>query len=334
MIDKIKFLLNSVYLYKDYIERAKNNCQRRFLAFKIILNAMSFEDLTSNRQFSYFRQIRNVFLAHKQNDGFFSAFNSSDYIIRSNIELLVQMMESDLSGVSGVRYFPEVINTPTKSRLMDLIEEKLTDLHKEFCEGFRLSNNFLCTNKNQIKEVSVNELAGVYYRYNSSKELSILANDMISILYDKSGYDNALLNFKIDYILHAVNMHDTVFKDMHNSYSIDGLYEVVSNGSIVDLAYLDYLRSDTQFNSTYLELRNIRNKLAGHMDNRLPLNLLVQLVNNYNIEDAFGFVNKLDKAVFETSMLHIALRIRYHSVYMQLTGIKEVMSFQNTDYNT
>lgn len=334
MEDKKRFLLNSVLLYKDIIAQTENNCLRRFLAFKIIVNAMSFEDLVNDRQFSDIREVRNIFLAHKQNNQFSKAFNSSELIKGKNIDQLIAFMTSHLTDQTNIEYFEELTNATKRGQFVHLCKQILKLFEEEFYVGFRISNNFLCTGEGQIKEVSSSNLSGSFYRYNSSKELSILANFFISNLTTYTGYPNALQNFKIDYILHAVNMKDCIFKDTLNTHSIEGLFEVLTASSIGDTTALQQLLSDTAFQAKYSEMRNIRNKLAGHMDTRVALTDLLTLVDDFDISTAYDFVNKLDKAVFDTANTHIAIQHNYHSFNMKMDNkdIIAISGLKNSDY--
>ena len=98
MEEKKRFLLNSSLVYNNILKNTQNNCIRKFLAFKIVNNTMSFEDLINNRTFADLRQIRNVFLAHKQEDNFFNAHSSSEYINNGNIELLIEFMKNNIQN--------------------------------------------------------------------------------------------------------------------------------------------------------------------------------------------------------------------------------------------
>lgn len=334
MEDKKRFLLNSVLLYKKIIAQTDNNCLRRFLAFKIIVNAMSFEEIVNDRQFTDIREVRNIFLAHKQNNQFSKAFNSSELIKNKNIDQLIAFMTGHLADQTNIEYFEELTDSAKLLKFENLSKQILKLFEEEFYVGFRISNNFLCTGEGQIKEVSSSNLAGSFYRFNSSKELSILSNFFITNLLTYPSYPNALQNFKIDYILHAVNMKDCIFKDTLNGHSIDGLFEVLTATNVGDTTALQGLQTDTPFQTKYDEMRHIRNKLAGHMDKREPLNELLKLVYDFDITTAYDFVNKLDKAVYDTSQTHFAIQHHYHSFNMKMNSkdIIAIEGLKNSDY--
>ena len=295
---------------------------------------MSFEDIVSDRQFTDIREVRNIFLAHKQNNQFSKAFNSSELIKSRNIDQLIAFMTNHLASQANIEYFIELTDPNLLADFEELSKEILKLFEEEFYVGFRISNNFLCTGEGQIKEISSSNLAGSFYRYNSSKELSILANFFISNLQNYPYYPNALQNFKIDYILHSVNMKDCVFKDTLNGHSIDGVFEILTNDVIGDTTSLQDLLTDNDFQSKYTEMRHIRNKLACHMDNKEPLADLLKLVDDFDITTAYEFVNKLDKAVFDAAQSHIAIQHNYHSFNIKIDdkNIIAIKGLKNSDY--
>ncbi|MEA5428530.1 hypothetical protein [Arcicella lustrica] len=334
MEDKKRFLLNSALLYQKIIEQTDNNCLRKFLAFKIIINAMSFEDVVDDRKFTAIREVRDIFLAHKQNNQFSKAFNSSELVKSKNIDQLIAFMTGHLADQTNIKYFEELTDAEKLLKIENLAKQTLKLFEAKFYNGFRVSNNFLCTGENQIKEASSNNLSGCFYRYNSSKELSILANFFINNLSIDLNYPNALRNFKIDYIFHAVNMKDCIFKDIYNRYSIDGLYEVIDELGIGNITVLQELLTNPIFQSKYIEMRHIRNQIAGHMNRMEPLNDLFKLVDDFDIGTAYDFVSKLDKAVYDTAYTHFAIRPHYDSFSMKIenTDIIAISGLKNSDY--
>ncbi len=335
MNEKLLFLLNSSKLYKNFILLTENDCLRRFLAFKIMMNCMSFEDLINNRQFRTVRPIRDVFLAHKQENDFFNAFDASNLITNNLIEQLIDFMESN-SNLEG-NIFLEIDDEELKEDILYLTKNILNKFEEDYFSGYRLSNNFLCTQHDQISEISSGPVASVFYRYNSSKQLSFLSNYFISNIVNVPKMNFVLRNAKIDYVLHAVNMHDSIFKDDRNRHSIDGLREVLLTESIGDIFALDHLQQDSSFLDIYHQLRLVRNKLAGHMDRTASLSDLLPLVDDLNFDDVFGFVNKLDKAVFDTAQTHIAIRVHNlpnqpRALNIDDSNIIEIKGLQNEPY--
>lgn len=337
MNEKLSFLINSSKLYRDFTYLTKNDCLRRFLAFKVILNCMSFEDLVNNRQFESIRQIRNVFLAHKQEGEFFDAFRASNLIKSTLIDQMITFMEEN--AVLDENEFPELYDDEPRKRIFRLTEQILSKFEQDYFSGFRLSNNFLCSQKGQISEISSGHIASVFYRYNNSKYLSFLSNYFISNLinYSEMGFVFVLRNAKIDYVLHAVNMYDSIFKDSFNKYSIDGLYEVLLTENIGNVSALDALKNDSGLLSTYDQLRHIRNKLAGHMDQSTSISDLICLVDQLNLDNVFDFVNKLDRAIFDTAQTHIAIRV--HNLPNEPGALKirdesvvDIQGFENDSY--
>lgn len=335
MNEKLLFLLNSSNLYKNFISLTGNDCLRRFLAFKIIMNCMSFEDLINNRQFSNVRPIRDIFLAHKQENDFFNAFNASNVITNNLIEQLIEFMENNSSLEENI--FPEMEDEELKEDILNITKNILKKFEEDYFSGYRLSNNFLCTQRDQISEISSGPIASVFYRYNSSKQLSFLSNYFISNVVDVPKMDFVLHNAKIDYVLHAVNMHDCIFKDGFNMHSIDGLHEVLLAESIGDISALDHVQQDSSFLDIYHQLRLVRNKLAGHMDRTASLSDLLSLVDDLNFDDVFDFVNRLDKAVFDTAQTHIAIRVHNlpnqpKALNIDNSNIIQIKGLQNEPY--
>lgn len=309
MNNKLCFLLKSSLLYKEFTFLTKNDCLRRFLAFKIILNCMSFEDLVGKRQFNSIRPIRDVFLAHKQKGDFFNAFDATNLINSSLIDQMISFMETRINLDKST--FPELNDNGLRDEIFKVTKLILEKIEEDYFSGYRISNNFLCAQKEQIAEISSGPIASIFYRYNSSKQLSFFSNYFISNLIDIHDMTFILQNMKIDYVLHAVNMFDCIFKDTKNSHSIDGLQEVLQAKNIGDVSALVSVQQDSSLLATYKKLRNVRNKLAGHMDNRNSLDDLLTLLDQLDFKDIFCFVNRLDKAVYDTAETHIAIRVHY-----------------------
>lgn len=335
MKEKLYFLLKSSKLYQEFTYLTENDCLKRFLAFKVILNCMSFEDLVKNRQFSSIRSIRNVFLAHKQEGDFFNAFNAINLISSSLIDQLISFMEDYTDLNESV--FSELNDHGLRNKIFELTKKILEKFEEDYFTGFRLSNNFLCVQNEQISEISSGPISSIFYRYNSSKHLSFLSNYFISNLVSYPEMIFVLRNAKIDYVLHAVNMFECIFKDTHNNYSIDGLHDVLLAKNIGDISALASLQQDSGLLDTYKQLRNVRNKLAGHMDKNSSLEDLLALTDQLDFDNVFCFVNRLDKAVFDTANTHIAIRVHYmpnqpKALSINDSNVIEVSGFQNEPY--
>ena len=322
MNNKFCFLLKSSLLYKEFTSLTENDCLRRFLAFKIVLNCMSFEDLAGKRQFNSIRPVRDVFLAHKQKGDFFNAFNATNLINSSLIDQMISFMETKTN--LDKRTFPELNDNRLREKIFKVTKAILEKIEEDYFSGYRFSNNFLCTQKEQIAEISSGPIASIFYRYNSSKQLSFFSNYFISNIINFNDMNLILNNMKIDYVLHAVNMFDCIFKDTKNSHSIDGLQEVLQAENIGDISALVSVQQDSSLLATYKKLRNVRNKLAGHMDNRNNLKDLLTLLDELDFEDVFCFVNRLDKAVHDTAQTHIAIRVHYMHNQPRASNIDDV----------
>lgn len=333
--DKKKFLVNNSVMYRNLIKLTENECLRRFLAFRIILDAMCYEDLINNRSFNTLRTIRDALLAHKQKYGFFEGFSASEHIVESNINSLIEFMTDNLDDSSRSLYFKEVRNIGVSTRLEHILGKVLNNFDKEYYSGYRISNNFLCTISTQIQEISSSELAGVFYRYNSSKELGAFYNCLFTNIRFDFELQNAVLGFKADFILHCVNMHDCIFKDTHNRYSIDGLYEIMESDNIGHISYRDnLLKTKTDVNDSYRELRKIRNHCIGHIDRRMNLDQIIKELDEYDIQKAFDFINKLDGSVLESTKAHIAISIHasLNTAKISDPNIIEVKGIENVPF--
>ena len=268
---KKMFLLQGSELYTAMIELTNNQVLRRYLAFRIIVNAMAFEELIDDRRDQRMRDIRNVLLAHKQEARFFEAFEAYQEITRLTVAPLLDFMRTK-TGTPDPNYLvPELQPGSVKQKLERLVEKVFKMYDEEFLAGNRLTNNFLCYTGNSIHEVSQGDLAGVFYRYNSSKALFILADRILA----EAEKDPDLLwltrHAKLDLLLHAQNMTDCIIKDRLNGHSIDGLLEFMTAGGVGDPAALVALSQDQAFRTKYQQVRFLRNKLIGHMDGKLPL---------------------------------------------------------------
>jgi len=132
-------------------------------------------------------------------------------------------------------------------------------------------------------------------------------------------------------------MCDCIFKDKYNRHSINGLYEILNEEQIGSNQYLEVLKNDNDFWEIYRKLRKIRNKLSGHMDKRLDLEILLNLLGEINLNELFDFVNTLDKTVYETAFTHIAIQTHYMSnepngENLNIKNIIEINGIENKPY--
>jgi hypothetical protein len=68
--NKAKFVYEGSVLYHRMTCYADSDVIRRFLAFRIVVNSISFVDLFGSDELSRLREIRDVFLVHKENKDF------------------------------------------------------------------------------------------------------------------------------------------------------------------------------------------------------------------------------------------------------------------------
>lgn len=314
MIDetaKKTFLLEGSELYLGLIQRSTSDVIKRYLAFRIIVNGMSFEDLVGNRQDAKMREIRNVVLAHKQESEFFEGHKAADYITMATLKPLLDFMRAETSAPDLNYILPENSEQRVSNLLSALVEQVFPLYHDDFLSGFRVINNYLCYTGQSIHEISNNDLAGVFYRYHSSKGLYDLAEYLFNNARKLPPLKGLYRHTKLDMLLHAQNMADCIFNDLRNKHSIDGLQEVMTGEGIGDASPLRTLSSDPQYQKLYQEVRNLRNKLVGHMDGSQPLSSLLQALDDLPDEVPSSLVNALDKAVFMAARSHIAIWGRY-----------------------
>ncbi len=144
------FLYQGSQLYDRMIGIAPSDTIRRYLAFRIIVNAMAFEDLIAYRQQQRMREIRDAFLAHKQEPEFFEGYRAVEDIRNDAIKPLLEFMASNLGAIHPKDMLPENINMEVASRFSKIAALILRKYQDEEIEGFRISNNFLSFEGNQI----------------------------------------------------------------------------------------------------------------------------------------------------------------------------------------
>ncbi len=317
--DKKKvFLQQSSSLYDEMIKLTDNDVIRRYLAFRIIVNTMSFEDLVGKRQHLRMRKIRDVLLAHKQEPEFFEGYRGSDDVTNQSIGPLLAFMSLETGLVDPADALSELKDGPAKTKFDDLLPQVFALYEKDHLTGYRLTNNFLCFTGENVQEVTAGPLAGVFYRYHSSKALFELAQYVYNNTRTQPELVSTASHAKLDMLLHAQNMADCAVKDTHNRHSIDGLLEVMTTEAIGDATSLQALISSARYQLVYSRVRQVRNKLIGHMDKAASLADLIAALNALATTDIHDLVNLVDKAVYDASSSHIAIRTRYQSYNQKL----------------
>ena len=313
-IDDMKtFLLEGSRLYEAMIRLTTSEVIRRYLAFRIIVNAMAFEDLIGNRIHARFRQIRNVLLAHKQESDFFAGYRAADEITNASVSSLITFMAASTPAPDPSYIAPELSAGSTHRTFSYLMPQVFDQYHSDFLAGFRLINNHLCYTGLSVQEVSAGELPGVFYRYHSSMALFQLAQYVHNNAQNFPELVWTVRHAKLDMLLHAQNLADTVFKDVNNQHSIEGLFEVMTSEEIGSVFSLQQLRGNPRFAAIYPSIRKVRNKLVGHIDKQAQLPVLLADLDALPIADICELVNLIDKAVFDAAQTHIAIRLRYTS---------------------
>lgn len=310
---KKTFLLQGATLYAEMIGLTKNDVIQRYLAFRIIVNAMSFEDIIAKRQHPRMREIRNVLLAHKQESDFFEGFRAADDISRVTITPLLNFMTIDTGTLDPNWILPELVGGEPQTKFKSLVPHIFDQYETDFLAGNRLINNFLCFTGSSVHEISGGDLPGAFYRYHSSKALFELSQ----YIFNNAVQDTDLLwlarHAKLDMLLHAQNMADCAIKDTRNGHSINGVLEVMLSEPIGDPAALLSLINDQVYQSMYMRVRSVRNKLIGHMDKSTSLEDLLVNLDALPVTDIYDLVNMIDKAIYTVAQSHIAIRVRYSS---------------------
>ncbi len=128
---KKSFLYEGALLYEKMISLAPYDAintpdvLQRYLAFRVIVNAMAFEELIDNRQHAMFRKIRDVLLAHKQEPQFFEGYRAAEEIRNISIKPLLDFMATSISHGSMSRGMPELEDPITQSSFRTLVKNIL-----------------------------------------------------------------------------------------------------------------------------------------------------------------------------------------------------------------
>lgn len=314
---KKTFLQQGSALYDEMIKLAPNDVIRRYLAFRIVVNAMAFEDLVGERHEPRMRSIRNQLLAHKQEDDFFKGQDAVKEISNASISKLLEKMTAEASPLDQSRILPENFGEITRHNLNVLVSQVFDKYNEDYISGYRVVTNYLYVSDNAVHEITKGDLPGVFYRYHSSKSLYDLAQYLYNNCYelkDRSGLlmlPGLVMHTKLDMLLHAQNMADSVIRDTRNPYSIDGLLEIMVAKNIGDPAPLQSLKENSKFKAIYNRVRHVRNKLVGHMDGQASLGDLISKIDNLHVSDHIDLVNMVDKAVFDAARKEPAIRMRY-----------------------
>lgn len=308
---KKTFLQQGSALYADMIKLAPNDIIRRYLAFRVVVNAMSFEDLVQDRQEPRMREIRNVLLAHKQEGDFFVAQRAAGEIADATIAPLLTRMAAETAPPAPSMLLPELAGGNAARNLRTLVPQVFAKYDSDFIAGHRIINNFLCLTGSAVQEITEGDLPGVFYRYHSSKALYDLAEYLFNNCVQHAVLSGLAMHTKLDMLLHAQNMADCAIKDTRNSHSIDGLKEVMESTGIGDPSSLQALDLDATFRATYSRVRRVRNKLIGHMDGSASMADLIVALEALPASDHCDLVNMVDKAVHAASMSHPAIKMRY-----------------------
>jgi hypothetical protein len=316
---KKTFLQQGSALYAEMIRLAPNDVIRRYLAFRIVVNAMAFEDIVQDRKEPRMRKIRDALLAHKQEADFFVGHSAAGEITDATIAPLLARMSAETTSPDPRLLLPELSGGASSHNLGVLAAQVFDKYTEDYLSGYRIINNYLCVTGNAIHEITKGELPGAFYRYHSSKALYDLSEYLFNNCLSNSVLPGLAMHAKLDMLLHAQNMVDSVIRDTRNPHSIDGLLEVMVSEGIGDPSPLQALKSDATFNATYRRVRHVRNKLIGHMDGRESMEDLIKKLDALQTSDHCDLVNMIDQPVFLAAKSDMAIWARYTTGNQKLT---------------
>lgn len=309
--NKRKFLYEGSVLYHRMTCYAESDVIRRFLAFRIIVNSVTFSDLVRDGQLRRFRKLRDAFLAHKQNDDFFDAFEVAQEISFSTIHFALSFMEKRLDAGEEVLTTPE-ISCRQNEVVQKLVMKKIfKDYEKRYLEGFRVFTNFLCHTGTAVHQIGNGDLAGVFYRYHASLALFKLARDIYQNVPASPEFYTTILHAKLDMIMHAQNLAECVFRDPTNKYAISGLKEVMIDSEIGDVSPLNQLWERWSLIPRFRQLKGIRNRLIAHVDEEENLADLICKLEDFPISVIYQFVDQLDYGVYQAARSDFAIWSQY-----------------------
>ena len=316
---KKTMLLKGSDLYNIMIELAPSDVIRRYLAFRIIVNAMAFEDIVQDRRHSRLRKIRDTLLAHKQEGEFFEGYRAVNEITDNSILGLLDYMQSHTMVIDEDMVPPEVKVSNVRAKLDFIVARVMERYAEDFLDGFRIMTNFLCYTGSNVQEISTSNISDVFFRYNSSMSLY----QLFQYIFNNTHRDGDLLwtsrHAKLDMILHAQNLADCAIKDYRNKHSIDGLLEAMNKEHIGDPSALTQLSTNSIFQSDYQSVRSVRNTTIGHMDRSRSVASLIADLDNLKIYTIHNLVNAVDKAIHSASRSHIAIWSRYAAANTRLS---------------
>ena len=315
---KKTILLKGSHLYNTMIKLAPGDVIRRYLAFRIIVNAMSFEDIIQDRHHPRLRKIRDTLLAHKQEGDFFEGYRAVDEITDKSISGLLNYMKSHTTVIDEDMVPLEFKSSNVRVKLESIIVQVFERYAEDFLDGFRIMGNFLCYTGSSVHEISTNSISDVFFRYNSSMSLYQLFQYIFNNTYHDPDFLWTSRHAKLDMVLYAQNMADCALKDNRNRHSIDGLLEAMTKEGIGDPSALSQLLTNSIFQSDYQSVRSVRNKFIGHMDRSRSVASLTADLDNLEMSKIHNLVDTVDRAVYLASRSHIAIGARYSSANTRL----------------
>jgi hypothetical protein len=315
--DKKAFLHSEALLCHAMIKAADDDIVRRHLAFRIIVNTVSFEDLMGVRVHLRMRELRDALISQNSQHGPLESYDAADEICDSTVRSLIAYMCSHLSSAARLPSIPELTDSDVSARFQLQVGSILRWYHKMHVVRAPMAASILWSGRDQIDARTPESFATCLYRYNASKMLMTLG------MYLNSGlnYDPACaavrLYAKLDIVLHAVNMVDCVLENDGHTPASTQLHEIIRREKVGDVAPLNMLTMNSAYRARYNAARQVRSKICGHMDWATPLRDLLNEADTLELGDVYEMVREVDLAV--------------HSAIGSLKPIPEKFSPNKTD---
>lgn len=295
--EKRAFLSSGALLYHSMIKVAEADVVRRRLAFHIIVNAVSFEDLMGVRMHLRMRELRDALLSQTGRHDLLEGYDAGGEICDSTIRPLIAFMCSHLSTAARMPPIPELADPEVCARFQVQVGSILSWYSKMHGAATRTEIDPLWQSRNQVSAQTATGIAHCLSRYNASKALMTLGMYLINGLNYDPGCAAALLHAKLDVVMHAVNMVECVFETDTRAHSIPRLHEMMRAERVGTPDPLDALAKNFSKCERYGAVRQVCAKIADHMNWAIPLHDLLVEANALALEDVYDMVRAVDLAV-------------------------------------
>lgn len=295
--EKKVFLYGAALLYHLMIELAHDDVLRRHLAFRIIVNTVSFEDLIAIRAHPRVREIRDALLSRNSQVSFFEHYDAADEIRDCTVRPLLHFMRDNLSLAVSSPAILDLTDHPDSAGFRLQIGTILRWYHKMHIAGAQMDADLLWRRCEHIGGLAPKSLAVCLYRYHTSKALLTLAMYLISGLRYEPACAASILQAKLDVVLHGVNMADCALQDVTHPPFAAGMREILRRGKLGNSAPFEALAADSKYQSQYVAARKVCDEIAGRVDWSAPLRDLLNRAAALELEHIYEMVGAVDRAV-------------------------------------